>query len=322
MVKVRTTTACPGCGSADFGVFALGHTSLNRCLRCHLVFAPEYAAPDDVYVDGYLSGRTDFGLDLSSPLFQEFLAYAASIRLAVLEEACGGPGSLLDVGCGTGEVLAVARQRGWAVQGVEPVQESATHAVEQRRVPVVAATLEASGLPECHYDVVTAFHVVEHMVDAAAFLATIARWVRPGGYVAVEVPNWHSLHRRNAGERWNHLRPLEHVGHYGPRTLRAAMTRADIDPIMVRTMGFLWEKQTLQEQLNDLGLYRWGRWLRPLGVRGRRGDEEAVFPGWLAARGLRGIQAALGRAGTGQVVLGIGRPVPVPSPRSTGSWST
>lgn len=307
-MKVLPTTSCPGCGSPEFAVFALGHASLHRCHLCHLVFAPEYADPDDVYVDGYLFGKTDFGLDIMSPLFQEFLTHAASIRLALLEEVLGGPGSLLDVGCGTGEVLAVARQRGWVVQGVEPVPESAAHAVDRRGLPVVAATLEESGLPQRHYDVVAAFHVVEHMVDSAAFLTTLARWVRPGGHVVVEVPNWHSVHRCRAGQAWSHLRPLEHIGHYGPTTLGAAMARADVTPVTVRTLGFLWEKQTLQEQLNDLGLYRWGRWLRPLGVRGRRGDDEKIFPSRLG-RGLLGlVQSAYGRAGIGQVVLGIGRP--------------
>ena len=42
-------------------------------------------------------------------------------------------------------------------------------------------TLEESGFPERSYDVVSAFHVLEHMTDGAAFLRLLARWARPGG---------------------------------------------------------------------------------------------------------------------------------------------
>ena len=41
------------------------------------MYAPESGDPDEIYVDGYLKGETEFGLDLFHPLFQEFLTYAA-----------------------------------------------------------------------------------------------------------------------------------------------------------------------------------------------------------------------------------------------------
>jgi SAM-dependent methyltransferase len=241
------------------------------------------------------------------PLFQEFLAYAATLRLQLIEKAVGPKGTLLDVGCGTGELLAVARARGWTTTGVEPVEQSARYAVDKRGLDVRAAMLEESGLPERTYDVVSAFHVVEHMVDASAFLRSISRWVRPGGYVVVEVPNWHSFHRRNAGIAWNGFRPLEHVGHYGPATLKATIRGAGLTPVMVRTPGFLWEKQTLDHQLDDLGLYRWNGRLRRLGRVGEHNGQSAIVPRRFTSRAFLGLQAIYNRLGVGQVVLGVAR---------------
>jgi SAM-dependent methyltransferase len=275
---------------------------------CSLVYAAEYADPSEVYVEGYLFGETPFGPPLMQhPLFQQFLVHASTIRLRLIEKVVAPPASLLDVGCGTGELLAVARKRGWTAAGVEPVARSAAFAVEQRGLDVTAATLEESGRPEGSFDVVSAFHVVEHMTDSCRFLRTISRWARPGGFVVVEVPNWHSVERRNAGANWIGLRPLEHVGHYAPDTLRATLRRAGLEPVAVHTPGFLWEHQTLDQQLDDLGLFRWKSRMRPMGRPGQHDGAPAILPRKPTALALRGLQAAYDRLGVGQVVLAIAR---------------
>jgi SAM-dependent methyltransferase len=271
-----------------------------------MVYAGEYGDPEAIYVDGYLKGETDFGLNIMEPLFQEYLDWAAECRLAAIERAAGGPGRLLDVGCGSGELIRVAGKRGWTAAGVEPVKESASIAIE-RGLDVSQAMLQDSGRPERGYDVVSAFHVLEHMSEATEFLKMIARWARPGGYVAIEVPNWRSFHRLNSGQGWPGLRPLEHIGHYTPATLEATLGRAGLNPVKVRTMTFLWEKQTLDQVLGDLARPRWARWLRPLSVDGEQKGEPAKVPGRAVWAMMHGVQAAYDVAKVGQVVLGIGQ---------------
>jgi SAM-dependent methyltransferase len=310
-MKTYPIERCPACGDSASTKVMLGSHALRRCVGCSLVYAPEYADPSEVYVDGYLVGGTDFGLDVTHPAFQEFLAYAAEVRMDLIERATGVKGSLLDVGCGTGEVLAVAQRRGWKVAGADPVEQSAVFAREQRGLDVRPTTLEESGFPEGSFDVVSAFHVVEHMIDALSLLKTMSRWARPGGYVVVEVPNWSSMHRVSHGQGWNGLRPLEHLGHYSPSTMRATMRRAGLEPVVIRTPGFLWPKQTLYQQLDDLGLQRFFPRLRLLGKPGDYcGTVELMArPGSFAL--LRALQRAYDLAGVGQVVLGVAQ---VPRP--------
>ena len=306
-MKVHDLLECPACGSARFEPELLGSRELRRCGQCRLVFATSYADPSEVYVEGYLFGDTPFGLDLMHPDYQEFLAHCAHVRMGLIERVIGPDASLLDVGCGTGEVLAVARSRGWRTTGVEPVGQSASYASDRRGLDVIPTTLEESGLPERSFDVVSAFHVVEHMTDAVSFLRSLARWARPGGYVVVEVPNWRSVHRRQAGERWAGLRPLEHVAHYDPATLERLFARAGITPTLVRTPGFLYHKQTLDQQLDDLGLYRLeGRSAR-LGTDILQRGERVVRPRPTTAKVLLGLQSFYDRLGIGQVVLAMGQ---------------
>lgn len=306
-MRTHTLDSCPGCGTGTSTAVELDPDhELRRCSSCGLVYAPLYADPSEIYVDGYLDGDTDFGLDITEPRFQAFLDFAAGKRLDVIESVRPGPGALLDVGCGSGEVLAAAQRRGWRVAGAEPVESSAVTA-RDRGLDVRTAMLEESGLAERAWDVVTAFHVLEHLPDAPTFLRTVARWAKPGGIVVVEVPNWASHHRERHGARWPNLRPLEHVAHYDVSTLRAVFLRAGLEPVLVRTMGFLYPGQTLAEQLADLAHGRWWRTLAPLCHRETHGEESVRVPGPVVHRFLRTVQRAYDRRDRGQVVLAIGR---------------
>jgi len=316
-MKTHQLRACPACAGESATPIDLGEDRmLRRCTACRLVYAPEYADPSEIYVDGYLRGGTDFGLDIMHPLFQQFLDFAARRRMTMLERHVGGAGSLLDVGCGAGEVLHAAVDRGWTAVGCEPVAESAAIA-RQRGLDVRTALLEESDIPPRSFDVVSAVHVLEHMTDGTGFLRSIGRWARPGGHVMIEVPNWRSVHRRAKGAQWPGLRPLEHIAHYGPRTLAGTMRRAGLAAVTVRTTGFLWpEGQTLAHALDDLAVPGLRRWMRgPLVREGDHKGTPALVPtraGWAV---LRATQRAYDLGRVGQVVIGIGR---VPSTFSPG----
>lgn len=308
-MRVLDLPRCPACGAERFRHFELGPGQpLRRCADCATVSAATYADPDEVYGDGYmLGGRGQFGLDVRHPTYQAYLARVAARRIRMIERGSGTRGgSLLDVGCGTGEVLAAARDRGWRAQGVEP-ERTGAEVARSRGMEVVVATLEQSGLPERSYDVVSAFHVLEHLPDSRAFLTSLARWARPGGAVVIEVPNWRGVPRRRLGPDWFHLRPGEHLVHFTPQTLGGAMRASGITPVMVRTPAYVGPPQTLDHALNDLvrhGRYR--RALEPLSRVRSVDGAQARFPtraGWTV---LRATEAVYDRAGVGTVVFCVG----------------
>jgi SAM-dependent methyltransferase len=231
-------------------------------------------------------------------------------RVRTLERASGLRfGSLLDVGSGTGEVLLAAGERGWRAQGVEPERTAAALA-QRRGLSVTVAGLEGSGLPERSYDVVSAFHVLEHIPDSRGFLHTLARWARPGGYVAVEVPNFASVQRRRLHEGWTGLRPHEHLVHFTGATLKRTFAAAGIEPVLVRSPAYVGPPQSLDQALWDL-VRPHGRLRRALAPLCRAGRDETgntqrypTPPVWAV---LRMVEAAYDAGGAGAVVLCVGR---------------
>jgi SAM-dependent methyltransferase len=283
-VTTLALEACPACGARDAEAAELG---LRRCAACGTVYAPEYADPDEVFVEGYFEGGAGaYGIDTAHPRFQAFMAEVCARRCAFVESIGNRPHppSLLDVGCGGGELLAAAGARGWRAAGAEPMAQAAELARSRAPAADVRTGLAAdAGFPERSFDVVCAFHVLEHMPDARAFLGELARFARPGGLVVVETPNYASRLRRVQGERWLHLRPLEHLVHFTPQTMRAALAGAGLEPVRVTTPTWIVGEHTSEELAAELALPRVPRAAAPV------------------------VEALYRRRGVGAVVLAAGR---------------
>jgi SAM-dependent methyltransferase len=300
-VKVHEVTACTVCGAEQAAEVRISaEHSVRQCRVCGTVFAPAYADPDEIYVDDYLLGQgrrpTAFGLhfDMLDPGYQAYLHRVGHDRMRAIEATTAG--SILDVGCGTGELLAAAAERGWETTGVEPIAKEAAFARDEQGVPVLTSTLEDSGLPMHAFEVVSAFHVLEHIPQPTDFLRSIARWAKPGGHVVIEVPNFDSRARQRSEQfgGWRLLAPLEHINHFTPATLRQAFVRAGLEPLTTATPTYTGPPQTPEEGLDDLVRNRWS----PLVKR---------LPTAVAWRLLHALERSDERSGTGMVVFGIAR---------------
>jgi SAM-dependent methyltransferase len=136
-----------------------------------------------------------------------------------------GAGRYLDVGCGSGGSLGLARALGWRVAGIEMDEAAAALARRFTDELHVGDILTAPFAPG-RYDVVTAFHVLEHVPDPVAVARRMLHWLAPGGLLIVEVPNAGGLGARLFGGAWSGLELPRHLSHFTPETLERVIDKA------------------------------------------------------------------------------------------------
>lgn len=119
-------------------------------------------------------------------------------------------GRLLDVGCGNGDFLVLARSAGWDAYGVD-FDAAAVSAAQSQGLNVVQGGIEVFDGQSAKFDAITLSHVVEHVHDPRALLEACFRLLKPGGYFWVETPNLDSLGHGRFGPAWRGLEPPRHL---------------------------------------------------------------------------------------------------------------
>jgi SAM-dependent methyltransferase len=147
---------------------------------------------------------------------------------------CQPPGKLLDVGCGVGHQGGAFIDRGWEVWGVEPSPAAAEQA-RIRGLHVHTGTLTDSGFDDEMFDAVILNHSLEHIPEPAGTLTTLNRLLRPGGVLAIAVPNYDCWQRKLFGSNWFHLDLPRHLQHFTAETLERIVRSAGLDSVVVST---------------------------------------------------------------------------------------
>ena len=136
-----------------------------------------------------------------------------------------GQGRLLDVGCATGRFLHRMKLVGWHVAGIELDPVAAATAKNVTPDIFVGDPLDAP-FADGSFDVVTSFHVLEHLTRPVAALSRMIRWLAPHGLLIVEVPNVGGVGGRVFGRYWSGLDFPRHLVHFTPATMTAMVERA------------------------------------------------------------------------------------------------
>jgi 2-polyprenyl-3-methyl-5-hydroxy-6-metoxy-1,4-benzoquinol methylase len=128
-------------------------------------------------------------------------------------------GNLLDVGCGTGEFLVAMKAAGWQVEGLERDERAAAWAREHQQLAISTGSVEQLNASTQQYDIVTLWHVLEHLYNPGRALEIIAQRLRENGVLLIAVPNIAGIDARIYKSNWVALDAPRHVNHFSLDTL-------------------------------------------------------------------------------------------------------
>lgn len=122
-------------------------------------------------------------------------------------------GKLLDIGCGVGDFLHVAENKGWQCTGVEPSEE-AREIARQRIKGDLLYSEDLEQLPDQSFDLITMWHVLEHVDDLKWQVAQLQRLIKPNGRIVIAVPNYRSYDGRFYNAYWAAYDVPRHLNHF------------------------------------------------------------------------------------------------------------
>ena len=260
---LSTDEACPVCASnGPRLVYGLPEFRIVACQSCEQVYLRPLPSPEkirDMFSRLYTSGEGSvpelktyyeytYDDEPANPLVRRYELWLDAI------ERHRPPGRLLDIGCGTGLFLAVARRRGWEPYGIDECEEATSHARDHFGLDVWIGEFMDFPLDERGFDAITGWDIIEHARDPVALLRAVRRCLSADAVLALSTPNQRSTLDLVAGAlyRWSggavHA-PLEkfyieqHFLYFTPSTLSAALERAGFEP------AELWQESTDLERL-------------------------------------------------------------------------
>jgi SAM-dependent methyltransferase len=224
--------SCPLCGYQTFNTRFLaidrhygnrGQFPIVECCNCGLNFlnpAPTMAYLSHAYPTDYYAYQP---LGPSKPVWR--LKLKQTIRRLLLynshrtgEPKFKEPGTMLDIGCGSGTFLAEMRNLGWNIHGVE----LDTRAAEIGRIAgidIFAGTIDAARFPSASFDYIRSNHSFEHLHNPREVLREIRRIIKPSGCLLIGVPNVEGWLAHAWGTYWWYLGAPVHPFGYNPNTL-------------------------------------------------------------------------------------------------------
>jgi SAM-dependent methyltransferase len=189
---------------------------------------------EELYTEEFYDGG---GVTISLDHQNQLMRGLIMDRVRILTELNGRPGSLLDVGAGTGLFVDASIRGGWQAIGIETSAAAVRIADRIAAGAVRHARLE-DWQSETKFDAVTLWDVLEHVPDPRFTLQKIRNLLHRGGLVGISLPSVASLKARMLGKRWRYFRrEFGHVSHFSPQTLTTLLHQTDFVPVLVKTSG-------------------------------------------------------------------------------------
>jgi SAM-dependent methyltransferase len=232
---------CPVCQARRFSPrFVIKGMAIEACSGCGLTV--QNPQPSDAQLAAIYGSNYFIGSSENDPLGAQFdlvKRATASLQLDEIAAYLGKRGqaavglSLLEIGCGHGNMLLEARHKGYRVHGLEYSTDAARVANEKLGVDVVrVGALTKETYPEQTFDVCILADVIEHVRDPAGFIQDIRRILKTGGVVFIATPSTASWSARLLRRHWMEFKP-EHLFYFDRSTLTRLLGNAGFDQIEI-----------------------------------------------------------------------------------------
>ncbi len=222
---------CPACSSANiaFALKAKDETVSHQyfevwqCNNCTLRFTQDVPTEENIgsyYQSSDYISHSNTSKGIVNKLYHTVRSVTLQTKRKLVEKNSGKKtGNLLDVGAGTGAFALTMKNAGWNVTGLEPDATARANAKKDFDVEL-QPTENLFNLQQQSFDVITMWHVLEHVHRLHEYLEIFYALLMPGGTLIIAVPNYTSYDAKAYAEKWAAYDVPRHLYHFSPKSMQ------------------------------------------------------------------------------------------------------
>jgi SAM-dependent methyltransferase len=246
---MTTYEKCPVCQGTDIRevMRVIDHTvsgktfPIYHCNQCTARFTQQIPGETEIgeyYLSEDYISHSDSRKGLINQLYHGVRSITLKHKRKMIGKAVAGKkGNILDYGCGTGAFLYEMKKAGWQTSGLEPSLAARELARDLNDSNIFPPEYIHS-FPDNHFDVITLWHVLEHVHRLHQTLKQLNRVLKPGGVIFIAVPNYTSADAENYGTHWAAWDVPRHLYHFSPSSIKQLLPAHGFRLKAIRPMWF------------------------------------------------------------------------------------
>jgi 2-polyprenyl-3-methyl-5-hydroxy-6-metoxy-1,4-benzoquinol methylase len=227
-MEMEELKECPGCGSTKIKrafnckdhFLSKEEFGIDHCQGCGLLFTNPRPNESDLskYYESedYISHSSN-KKGLLPKAYSLVRDFAIKQKIKLLKKL-HSKGQVLDIGCGTGEFLAACKKAGYKTKGVEPSEKARKFAIQNYDLEVLEEK-EIQSVENEQFELITLWHVLEHVPNLNERVNQIEKMLTPGGYAIIAVPNPESFDAKLYKEDWAAWDVPRHLYHFNKESI-------------------------------------------------------------------------------------------------------
>ncbi len=219
---------CPVCGNKVLlkkAGYEFAH--LVSCKKCSFIFSHRIPPPNELQMCYANYGQEEYLSAITIKRFEELLVVFEKFRKN---------NRILDLGCGYGNFLNVAKSQGWEVFGTE-FSDRAISICESKGIKVKKAGFSVENFEPDFFDIITASEVIEHLENPCISISNVIKGLREGGAIYLTTPNFNSLLRFRLGPKYNIISHPEHLSYFSKKSLNHCLKKNSLKKVFLKSHG-------------------------------------------------------------------------------------
>jgi len=247
-MKTIHIQSCPICKSENLKFFLKGKDhfasketfNIEKCDSCGFLFTQDFPSENDIdsyYVSAQYISHSDSRKGLMNKLYHQVRSYMLGRKTKLIEKQSSKKGRLLDIGAGTGYFAHEMQNKGWAVTAIEKNEQARNLCKEKWNIDARdnKALFE---LPHHSFDVITLWHVLEHLENLNEVMQQLYVLLQPNGTLVVAIPNAASYDAKHYQTFWAAYDLPRHLWHFTPQTFSQIASKHNFIIVETKRMAF------------------------------------------------------------------------------------